>query len=267
MLLRRVIDHVKKQHWTAIFIDFTIVVIGVGLALSAQQWLGDRQQRAELERIERGLRNDLANLYFLAQEQYAIAECRRAAYRELGQLLLQPNLSWPGAPGANSDDPNSGPKAFPSVFQSQYRLWTSSTWDATVESGALNQMDVQRRRNLADLFGLGVTAANAQREIYDLQNQLGVLANPLQLTQSDRLRYYDILAEADGASAMLEAAVQQIIYNIESETLLVLDARELTATDAYLSEANAELKKSYGDCVTPMRSTLLDKDARSNSED
>jgi hypothetical protein len=29
MLLRRVIDHVREQNWTAIAIDFVIVVIGV----------------------------------------------------------------------------------------------------------------------------------------------------------------------------------------------------------------------------------------------
>jgi hypothetical protein len=32
MLLRRIIEHVKKQEWTAIAIDFLIVVAGILIA-------------------------------------------------------------------------------------------------------------------------------------------------------------------------------------------------------------------------------------------
>ena len=35
MILRRVIEHVKQQEWTAVFLDFLIVVIGVFVGLQA----------------------------------------------------------------------------------------------------------------------------------------------------------------------------------------------------------------------------------------
>ena len=38
MLLRRVIRHVRKQEWTAVGIDFLIVVIGVLLAMQVSNW-------------------------------------------------------------------------------------------------------------------------------------------------------------------------------------------------------------------------------------
>ena len=37
MLLRRVIQHVRQQEWTAIGIDFVIVVMGVFIGLQVQQ--------------------------------------------------------------------------------------------------------------------------------------------------------------------------------------------------------------------------------------
>ncbi len=49
MLLRRVIEHVKEQNWTAIAIDFAIVVIGVFVGIQAQQW----QQAWDERRLER----------------------------------------------------------------------------------------------------------------------------------------------------------------------------------------------------------------------
>ena len=38
MILRRVIAHFRKQEWTAIAIDFVIVVVGVFMGIQAQTW-------------------------------------------------------------------------------------------------------------------------------------------------------------------------------------------------------------------------------------
>lgn len=45
MILSRVIKHVKEQNWTAIAIDFVIVVMGVFLGLQAQAWTVERDRR------------------------------------------------------------------------------------------------------------------------------------------------------------------------------------------------------------------------------
>lgn len=62
MILRRLIDHVKAQHWTAVFLDLIIVVLGVFIGLQANNWnqyAGDR--RAEAEYL-RQLQGDLHNI-------------------------------------------------------------------------------------------------------------------------------------------------------------------------------------------------------------
>lgn len=54
MLLRKVIDHVRKQEWTAVGIDFVIVVLGVFIGLQAQAWALERaRQRSEQEYLVR----------------------------------------------------------------------------------------------------------------------------------------------------------------------------------------------------------------------
>ena len=45
MILRRVIKHFRHQEWTAIFLDFLIVVVGVFVGLQAQQFAVDRENR------------------------------------------------------------------------------------------------------------------------------------------------------------------------------------------------------------------------------
>ncbi|TJY65038.1 hypothetical protein E4T66_02110 [Sinimarinibacterium sp. CAU 1509] len=54
MILRRIVEHVKNQHWTAIVIDFVIVVVGVFIGLQAQDWAVERgRQKNEHEYLDR----------------------------------------------------------------------------------------------------------------------------------------------------------------------------------------------------------------------
>ncbi len=59
MILRRVIQHVRKQEWTAIAIDFVIVVIGVVVGIQVSNWNIDRETRRKAEVFSERLTNDL----------------------------------------------------------------------------------------------------------------------------------------------------------------------------------------------------------------
>lgn len=51
MILRRVTEHVRAQNWTAIGIDFFIVVLGVFIGLQVQEWSqlqADRQREIQI---------------------------------------------------------------------------------------------------------------------------------------------------------------------------------------------------------------------------
>ena len=54
MILRRVIEHVREQNWTAIAIDFVIVVAGVFVGIQVANWNEARRGRTlEAEYIAR----------------------------------------------------------------------------------------------------------------------------------------------------------------------------------------------------------------------
>lgn len=62
MLLRRVMHHVREQNWTAVGIDFVIVVVGVFVGIQVSNWNAqrvDRQRGAEFaERLRADLREE-----------------------------------------------------------------------------------------------------------------------------------------------------------------------------------------------------------------
>jgi hypothetical protein len=66
MILRRVIQHVKKQEWTAIGIDLVIVVVGVFIGIQVSNWnaarADDVRAQAYLVRIQGNLNTDIQNM-------------------------------------------------------------------------------------------------------------------------------------------------------------------------------------------------------------
>ena len=47
MLLRRIIEHVKVQNWTAVLLDLLIVVVGVFIGIQVANWNDERQAQVE----------------------------------------------------------------------------------------------------------------------------------------------------------------------------------------------------------------------------
>lgn len=58
MILRRVIDHFRKQEWTAIALDLIIVVVGVFIGIQVSNWNAERQDRIQQGIVETRLRDD-----------------------------------------------------------------------------------------------------------------------------------------------------------------------------------------------------------------
>lgn len=212
MLLRRITKHVKDQNWFAVGLDFVIVVIGVGVALFAQQWMSDRQQLANLVEAEAALQLDLGRNYFNAKERISVATCRVESYQALAEQLLEADDSWTAKP---RDAENTLRQALPAAFRSPSRGWGSNTWETELARGTFNRMPDARRRQLDNLFRQTEHAQLLQREIWTHQGQLKPLAAAKTIGQSDRLHFYSILGELDEESALLEHISGQIIESIE----------------------------------------------------
>ena len=61
MILRRVISHFRHQEWTAIAIDFVIVVIGVVVGIQVSNWNEELETRRKAEVFTARLTADLVN--------------------------------------------------------------------------------------------------------------------------------------------------------------------------------------------------------------
>lgn len=91
MILRRVISHVRNQEWTAIFLDFLIVVLGVFIGIQVSNW-NEAQDEVARERLLLGeLRTELAEsieqlrIKHSAFQQVARSGKRAVAFLDAGE--------------------------------------------------------------------------------------------------------------------------------------------------------------------------------------
>jgi hypothetical protein len=82
MILRRVIEHVKHQNWTAVALDFIIVVVGVFIGIQLGNWNEERQNHEigadYIFRLETDLGYEIANWrhltdYYKNTRRHAVA--------------------------------------------------------------------------------------------------------------------------------------------------------------------------------------------------
>ena len=83
MILRHVIEHMKHQHWTAIWIDLVIVILGVFIGTQVSNWNADRETRQKSVIFSARLMDDLrveawAYQYLIEYQKDVQANARRA---------------------------------------------------------------------------------------------------------------------------------------------------------------------------------------------
>jgi len=170
MILRRVIAHFRKQEWTAIFLDFVIVVAGILLAFQITAWNEARRDRTVeqeyLERLYADIENTLESRgraaqwdeTRLAQQALVLNALRSGVLRDEDRGAFNTGLAWFGF--------ISGPEV----------QW--ATVDELRSTGAMNLIsDVALRSRIldfdADLKRRQGIAGNFLDSIYAFREQLG----------------------------------------------------------------------------------------------
>ncbi len=245
MILRSLTKHVRDQNWFAVGLDFCIVVVGVGMALAAGEWLSARSQKADLAVARLAINEELSNIYRNALERLAVRDCRIAQVQGIADKLKDMDEPWTGLPAYTNSSAILG--SLDGVMRSPIRPWRSGSWEAAKAGGLLNHMEEDQRQAIEYTFFIVPFAIEFQSTIFSKQSLLKALTLEAELTPADRLRYYDVLAEIDAASALLETGSEDAIANMEA-TIAQFAPETLAAFHYELREINAEGPVGYGDC-------------------
>lgn len=94
MIRRRVMEHVRAQNWSAVALDFVIVVLGVFVGLQVQQWADQRAVSERTTLLMRRLEADFGVDVFVARNLHDYhKEVARHARIALGDITGQESIA------------------------------------------------------------------------------------------------------------------------------------------------------------------------------
>ncbi len=155
MILRRVIAHFRKQEWTAIAIDFVIVVVGVFVGVQVNGWVGDGVDRRREHGYLIALRDDFA---VISSELDGDAAEFASIADNMKFLIEQSRLPAPDAPREALN------AAIALLIRMEGTPMVSGTYEAITGSGDL---EIIRSKKVKD----ALTAFFGRAEVVQLVEQ------------------------------------------------------------------------------------------------
>lgn len=194
--------------WRAFVGEVGIIVLGVLIALGAEQIVEMAHQRYLTHQAERNVRAELAYDSAFAAERIAIGDCMRASFTDLRQRLLATGENWPGLQktvlrGAERTSVKEQLFADPPPLTSPHRLWPVSAWSAATTSGVLNHGRTHFF-NYAALYAMVASLERLQdHEIADYP-KLTPFDVPQKLDATAKLQLLTALGAVDSENADVE---------------------------------------------------------------
>lgn len=238
----------KPMHGWRIFMgEVGIIVIGVLVALGAQQIAETINWRFETSELREGLHREIKDDLTNAAFQVMISPCIRGRIRSLNAKLSQADAIWRADAVDAGDDARW--QALPVALKvpDSAGFYTSGHWQTALASGALAHMpDAERNgysyayRAIADL---GSYAAEEDR----IAGRLQPLAIEQHLSNEQRVAFQIELASFDRVNALLTIYSRKFIEGNRRGGIVA----RLEDIDQLYGLARA----SYGSCATPLGST------------
>lgn len=117
MLLRRVIKHVKAQNWTAVALDFVIVVVGVFIGIQVSNWNDVQHERKREAQIVANIISDLSEIERIAHRTAQTYDGRAHSGIRL-MAFLRSDAERPADQAQFEEDLGAVSSAYPSIPRS-----------------------------------------------------------------------------------------------------------------------------------------------------
>lgn len=250
MILRRITQHVREQNWTAIGIDFVIVVVGVFIGIQVSNWNEAQADRCAVERYLADVASDVrADIQELSRTDAAARDRIAASAYLLRQAGFAAQVAELAVSEASADDVFSGAERFtlpdldPPAEERRNRLWplsvgvyvydtNRSAFDALISSGDIDLIDDPRLMDTLREYYYLVNALDRTqaRTILPMRNhviEIGITRGLSPEAVLDERALVGRLRNDTALVAALAASREYAGYQLHLTSLLEGKAREL----------------------------------------
>jgi len=196
--------HLPKpvQGWREFIGEVGIIVIGVLIALAADQIAERMSWRKHVAEAKEDLRSELEGSLFNAQELVLMAPCVERRLDQLEQIVDRP----PARPW----------KLLPGHGVTPIRVWSAAGWDSAVAAGTVTHMVPRERAEYAGVYSFVRRMQDLTFDEFAVATEFRMLEHggPLSEATQDRLRAN--IARARGYNQVLTLGGAQISKEIRA---------------------------------------------------
>lgn len=181
------------HRWREFLKEVGIIVLGVLIALAAEQSVEWLSWHAKAGQAEQHLRRDAASVLYDMLERLEIQKCQDGRLTLIRDRLLASGPAW----SAMAPFYTSGPPAG-STYAHPMRGWPRTSWSTAVASTAALHLPGDRLDAYAEVFAAAEREANDQATEHEASSELNTLGSPLTLTPDQKVTFLRII-EAERA--------------------------------------------------------------------
>ena len=185
--------------WRTFAAEVGIIVLGVLIALGAQQVVEGLHWRGDVREADQRMREDIVTNLNNASERFAIDPCLRTRLAELRDSLVLDRPSWPGSRASFANDVYKS--GFPSVYRTPNRPWLQESWNTALNGEVLNHFKPDRVRQFAFIFDDVALLEQTQADEVETSSNLGDLAFAGPITAEERRANLKLVAKLDALDA------------------------------------------------------------------
>lgn len=238
--------------WRVFAGEVGVVLLGVLLALGAQQLAEEFDRRQNRAFTEQALKDEIAFSAGYAFERLVIEPCLKSRLRELNEKLAANANPWRGTPAQLGKVQVAGTRAFPAVYRTPSREWPTNAWTTATASGVLLHMDRARVAQFGDIYSQIRNLGDAQDAEETIAPNLSFLASDQRLEPATRVAAQTVLAQLDTHNEMIVTIAHQMLDAVR--------ALRLGYSPADISRSSAEVvnvQRAYrGACARDLRLNL-----------
>lgn len=234
--------------WRHFGFEVAIIVIGVGIALIANQWVSTLNRAGENRQAMQAVEADLMSLFIFSSERLMLEPCRREQVEDLARKLERSDGGW--APGALADD--SDPvQVLPSVIRTPTRPWPTIAWDTLTASDASLYLDRDKFHALSAIFHTAEQSGTLQVDAWRMKGRLADLGIGGAMDATRRRDAYSQLGELASVEGLLyqnARLMRDLIMQLDFEFEGRL-GKPTDMTDDDLRELLDQRQEIYGTCM------------------
>ena len=247
----------KPLHgWREFAGEVGIIVLGVLIALSAEQLAHDIEAHRRAAQAEARIRDELGGSMGTGLERLAVQKCLQSRISQLAEGLSSGRTDWSGLVLPAS---TVFPLTLREVYRSPNRNWVEDAYHEALAKGDLDSSDPNLRARLAGIYKQVEHLGQLNQREHELNTQLARLQFSRTLSDAERDQLLGTVAQLDYINASMVLSSRQNIENIHR---LGEDWRdkpvEIPHDQLFWDQMVAHDRANYGSCVDRSVVTLVD---------